>query len=64
MIDGLCQRYGCLPSALLKEDAGLLRLVKTVALGQAEPPGRGAAEAEVEPSMEQMLAMQSRGLDV
>jgi len=24
MIDGLCQRYGCLPSALLAEDAHLL----------------------------------------
>lgn len=23
----LCERFGCLPSALLEEDAGLLRLV-------------------------------------
>lgn len=27
MILGLCQRFGCLPSQLLAEDAGILRLL-------------------------------------
>lgn len=36
MIDGLCQRYGCLPSQLLREDAELLRMVALVGLGQQE----------------------------
>ena len=37
MIDGLCQRYGCLPSVLLAEDAHLLlRIVNTVSLGQPD----------------------------
>ena len=31
LIDGLCQRYGCLPSALLAEDADLLLSVVGIA---------------------------------
>lgn len=37
LIDGLCQRYGCLPSALLAEDVGILKMLSVVALGR--PPG-------------------------
>lgn len=33
MIVGLCERFGCLPSQLRAEDAGLLRLVRIVDLG-------------------------------
>lgn len=31
-IDGLCHRYGCLPSQLLAEDASILGRVSLVAL--------------------------------
>ncbi len=33
---GLCERFGCLPSALLAEDAGLLRMLRVRELGR--PP--------------------------
>jgi len=36
LIDALCRRYGVLPSALLAEDAGILRILQLVALAQAD----------------------------
>lgn len=36
MILGLCERFGCLPSALLAEDASLLRLLKIEQMGRPE----------------------------
>ena len=36
LIDGLCQRYGCLPSQLMQEDAEILRLVAIVQEGKPE----------------------------
>ncbi len=33
---GLCERFGCLPSALLAEDADLLRLVQLEYLAREE----------------------------
>ncbi|HEY5986052.1 MAG TPA: hypothetical protein VIV12_06645 [Streptosporangiaceae bacterium] len=36
MVLGLCERFGCLPSALYAEDAGLLRMVRVEALGRKE----------------------------
>lgn len=30
---GLCRQFGCLPSALLAEDAALLRMVNVESLG-------------------------------
>lgn len=36
MILGLCERFGCLPSQLLAEDASLLRMVRVEALGKVE----------------------------
>jgi hypothetical protein len=30
LIDGLCQRYGCLPSQLLKEDMDTILMTQTV----------------------------------
>jgi hypothetical protein len=38
MILGLCERFGCLPSQLLAEDADLLRLVHIEGLGR--PPDK------------------------
>lgn len=35
----MCHRFGCLPSQLLAEDAGLLRLLKLEALGAPDDPG-------------------------
>lgn len=63
MIDTLCQRYGCLPSALLKEDAGLLRMVRIVALGRAESPAMAGSRPEPDhtvPTMEEELAALSQ----
>jgi hypothetical protein len=34
MIDGLCQRYSCLPSQLMEEDATILRMLAIVQEGQ------------------------------
>lgn len=40
---GLCEQFGCLPSALLEEDAGLLRLLHIRRLGTParDPAGGG-----------------------
>ena len=55
MIDALCQRYGCLPSELLAEDADLMLWMHGVLrLGQPEE----SAEA----GMEEQLAGMSRGI--
>lgn len=35
----ICERFGCLPSALEDEDAGLLRLLTIEALGRREEAG-------------------------
>lgn len=36
MVLALCERFGCLPSQLMREDAGLLRLISIVNLGTPE----------------------------
>ena len=37
LIDGLCQRYSCLPSELMREDAHLLmRMHQILAMGRPE----------------------------
>ena len=36
IVDGICQRYSCLPSELYKEDASLMRLLHIVGLNQPE----------------------------
>ena len=36
MVDGLCQRYGCLPSQLLDEDVQILKMLAIVAEGRPE----------------------------
>ena len=41
MIDGLCQRYSCLPSALLSEDVTILRMLAVVTEGQPEQETNG-----------------------
>ena len=39
LIDGVCQRYSCLPSQLLEEDATILRMLAIVQEGQPESNG-------------------------
>lgn len=34
MVLGLCERFGCLPSALYAEDSSLLRMVRLESLAQ------------------------------
>ena len=36
IIDGICQRYSCLPSELYREDVSLMRLLHIVGLNQPE----------------------------
>ena len=36
LIDGFCQRYSCLPSQLLQEDATILRMLAIVQEGQPD----------------------------
>lgn len=38
LVDGLCQRWGCLPSQLLKEDANVILQILTVIA--RESPGQ------------------------
>lgn len=33
---GMCERFGCLPSQLLAEDAGLMRMLKLETMGRGE----------------------------
>lgn len=42
----MCQRFHCLPSALMAEDAGLLRLLRLEELA-GPPPGAEEEWAEV-----------------
>ncbi len=37
MILGLCERFHCLPSQILEEDASLLRLILIEQMGNPEP---------------------------
>ena len=39
-IDSLCRRYSCLPSAVLAEDAGLLRMIAVLAEAEGESAAR------------------------
>ena len=36
IVDGICQRYSCLPSALMSEDVGILRTLAIVGEGKVE----------------------------
>jgi hypothetical protein len=38
---GLCERFGCLPSALMAEDVSLLRMVAVEHLGRDKDQGGG-----------------------
>jgi hypothetical protein len=38
IVDGICQRYSCLPSQLLDEDVGILRMLAIVGEGKVEEP--------------------------
>ena len=55
-IDMLCQRYGCLPSALLREDAGeLLQIQQLLAI--AEGKAETVAEMPKEMDEEEMMGL-------
>ena len=41
IIDGLCQRFNCLPSQVLAEDVGILRMLDIVAQGKIEDDNSG-----------------------
>ena len=41
IIDGICQRYSCLPSAVLAEDVGILRMLAIVSEGKLEDESSG-----------------------
>jgi hypothetical protein len=41
-VTGLCEKFGCLPSALYEEDAEVFRMMKIVELGT--PPQGGGDE--------------------
>lgn len=40
MVLGLCQRFGCLPSQLLAEDASLLQMIHIEQRGRVDGDGR------------------------
>jgi hypothetical protein len=39
MIDNLCQRYGCPPSVILRENVGILKMLHIVSEGKVEDDG-------------------------
>jgi len=41
IVDGMCQRYSCLPSALMAEDVGILRMLQIVTEGKIEDKSSG-----------------------
>ena len=41
IIDGICQRYSCLPSAVMSEDVGILRMLTIIAEGKIEDESSG-----------------------
>jgi hypothetical protein len=41
IVDGLCQRYSCLPSQLMAEDIGILRMLAIVSEGKVEDKTSG-----------------------
>ena len=41
IVDGICQRYSCLPSQLMAEDVGILRMLAIVSEGKAEDKKSG-----------------------
>ena len=36
MVDNLCQRYGCPPSVILRENVGILKMLHIVSEGKVE----------------------------
>jgi len=41
IVDGLCQRYSCLPSEIMGEDVGILRMLAIVGEGKVEDESSG-----------------------
>ena len=41
LVDGICQRYSCLPSQLMTEDVGILRMLAIVNEGKVEDESSG-----------------------
>jgi len=41
IVDGICQRYSCLPSQLMTEDVGILRMLAIVGEGKVEDESSG-----------------------
>ena len=39
IVDGLCQRYSCLPSEVMSEDVGILRMLDIVGQNEEKPSG-------------------------
>ena len=41
IVDGICQRYSCLPSAVMAEDVGILRMLTIITEGKVEDESSG-----------------------
>jgi pyruvate/2-oxoglutarate dehydrogenase complex dihydrolipoamide dehydrogenase (E3) component len=41
LIDGLCQRYGCLPSQLMEEDARIIKMLAIITEGEEKDKNLG-----------------------
>ena len=41
IVDGICQRYSCLPSAVMAEDVGILRMLTIISEGKVEDESSG-----------------------
>lgn len=60
MIDGLCQRYGCLPSQLLEEDMDTLFRTHTVLYLAGEVGGENTEQSKMQSKLDKLANMSQR----
>jgi hypothetical protein len=60
LIDGLCQRYSCLPSQLLKEDMDTIFLTQTVLHAAGDMEGQQDEKKTTNPKMNQLANISKR----
>ena len=60
MIDGLCQRYSCLPSQLLKEDMDTLFRTHTVLYLAGEAGGENIGQSKMQSKLDELANISQR----
>ena len=60
LIDGLCQRYSCLPSQLLKEDMDTLFRTHTVLYLAGEAGGENIGQSKMQSKLDELANISQR----